>query len=120
MMPGVILQPIVENAINHGLRDIGWEKRITLTACEEEDRILVTIADNGKGMTQEEVKTVLVGQPVAIEMDGQQHRGTGLKNVIERLRIYYSMHDVFEIRSGGRGRGTSVTIIIPKNGQHNL
>lgn len=120
MMPGVILQPIVENAINHGLRDVSWEKRITLTACEEEDRILVTVADNGKGMTHEEVKAVLIGQPVAIEMDGQQHRGTGLKNVIERLRIYYSMHDVFEIKSGGRGHGTSVTIIIPKNGIHNL
>ena len=116
MMPGVILQPIVENAINHGLRDVTWEKRITLTVCEEEDRILVTVADNGKGMTQEEIQAVLVGQPMAIEMDGQTHRGTGLKNVIERLRIYYNMHDVFEIKSGGRGRGTAVTIIIPKSG----
>jgi len=120
MLPGVILQPIVENAINHGLRDVTWEKRITLTACEEEDRILVTIADNGKGMTQEEIQLVLVGQPMAIEMDGQQHRGTGLKNVIERLRIYYSLHDVFEIKSGGRGRGTTVTIIIPKGEMHTL
>ncbi len=116
MMPGVILQPIVENAINHGLRDITWEKKITLTVCEEEDRILVTVADNGKGMTKEEIDAVLVGQPMAIEMDGQQHRGTGLKNVIERLRIYYGMHDVFEIKSGGRGRGTAVTIIIPRSG----
>ena len=120
MMPGVILQPIVENAINHGLRDVTWEKRITLTVCEEEDRILVTVADNGKGMTQEEIQAVLVGQPMAIEMDGQQHRGTGLKNVIERLRIYYGMHDVFEIKSGGRGRGTAVTIIIPKSGMQAL
>ena len=120
MMPGVILQPIVENAINHGLRDVTWEKRITLTVCEEEDRILVTVADNGKGMTREEIQAVLVGQPMTIEMDGQQHRGTGLKNVIERLRIYYSMHDVFEIKSGGRGRGTAVTIIIPKSGMQTL
>ncbi|MEN6634565.1 MAG: histidine kinase [Clostridiaceae bacterium] len=120
MMPGVILQPIVENAINHGLRDVTWEKRITLTVCEEEDRILVTVADNGKGMTKDEIQAVLVGQPMAIEMDGQQHRGTGLKNVIERLRIYYSMHDVFEIKSGGRGRGTAVTIIIPKSGMQIL
>lgn len=118
MMPGVILQPIVENAINHGLRDVKWEKRITLTAREEEERILVTVTDNGKGMTREEIEAVLVGQPVAIEMDGQQHRGTGLKNVIERLRIYYGIHDVFEIRSGGRGRGTSVTIVLPKSDMH--
>jgi len=115
-MPGVILQPIVENAINHGLRDVTWEKRITLTVREEEERIHVTVADNGKGMTQEEIQAVLVGQPMAIEMDGQTHRGTGLKNVIERLRIFYGVRDVFEIHSEGSGRGTSVSIFIPKNG----
>ena len=120
MMPGVILQPIVENAINHGLRDVKWEKRITLRVCENAEHIRVTITDNGKGMTQEEIDAVLVGQPVAIEMDGQQHRGTGLKNVIERLRIYYNTHDVFEIQSSGRGRGTSVTIILPKSGTQEL
>ena len=120
MMPGVILQPIVENAINHGLRDVKWEKRITLRVCENAEHIRVTITDNGKGMTQEEIGAVLVGQPVAIEMDGQQHRGTGLKNVIERLRIYYNTHDVFEIQSSGRGRGTSVTIILPKSGTQEL
>lgn len=120
MMPGVILQPIVENAINHGLRDVKWEKRITLRVCENAEHIRVTVTDNGKGMTQEEIDAVLVGQPVAIEMDGQQHRGTGLKNVIERLRIYYNTHDVFEIQSSGRGRGTSVTIILPKSGAQEL
>ena len=120
MMPGVILQPIVENAINHGLRDVKWEKRISLTVCEEEGRIRVTVTDNGKGMTRDEIEAVLVGQPVMSEMDGQQHRGTGLKNVIERLRIYYGIHDVFEIQSSGRGRGTSVSILLPRgepNGQ---
>ena len=53
MMPGVILQPIVENAINHGLRDVKWEKRITLRVCENAEHIRVTVTDNGKGMTQE-------------------------------------------------------------------
>ena len=41
-------------------------------------------------------------------------------DVIERLRIYYGIHDVFEIQSGGRGRGTSVTIILPKSGTQEL
>ena len=98
-LPAFTLQPIVENAINHGLRDVKWEKRITLRVCENAEHIRVTVTDNGNGMTQEEIDAVLVGQPVAIEMDGQQHRGTGLKNVIERLRIYYNTHDVFEIQS---------------------
>ena len=120
MLPGVILQPIVENAINHGLRDVKWQKCIELLAREEDDRIYVTVSDNGKGMTQEEIKAVLIGQPVAIEMDGQPHRGTGLKNVIERLRIYFGIHDVFEINSEGPGHGTAVTIIIPKHSAHTM
>ena len=78
----------------------------------------IVIADNGKGMTPEEIDCVLVGQPVAVELDGQQHRGTGLKNVIERLRIYYGIKDVFEIASEGAGRGTAVSIIIPRHGSH--
>ena len=69
-------------------------------------------------MCSSDLEAVLRGAPVAIEMDGQQHRGTGLKNVIERLRIYYGIHDVFEIKSGGRGRGTAVTIILPKGDMH--
>ena len=117
-IPGVILQPIVENAISHGLHDIKWEKRIELTTLERGDQIRVTISDNGKGMTREEIDAILVGQPLPIELEGQQHRGTGLKNVIERLRIYYGIHDVFEITSDGPGKGTVVTIIIPKLGGH--
>lgn len=115
LMPGVILQPIVENAINHGLRDVKWNKRIELSTRESVDHIRITVTDNGKGMTQQEIEGVLSGQPVPIEMDGQQHRGTGLKNVIERLRIFYGIHNVFEISSDGPGCGTSVSIILPKS-----
>ncbi|HQQ40374.1 MAG TPA: ATP-binding protein, partial [Clostridia bacterium] len=118
VLPGVILQPIVENAINHGLQDVKWEKRITLSTREQGESIVITVTDNGKGMTPEEIDGVLVGQPVAVELDGQQHRGTGLKNVIERLRIYYGIKDVFEIASEGTGRGTAVSIIIPRHGSH--
>ena len=82
------------------------------------ESIVITVTDNGKGMTPEEIDCVLVGQPVAVELDGQQHRGTGLKNVIERLRIYYGIKDVFEIASEGAGRGTAVSIIIPLRGSH--
>jgi sensor histidine kinase YesM len=120
VLPGVILQPIVENAINHGLRDVKWEKKISLSTLEKDDRIVITVTDNGKGMTQDEIKAVLASQPVSIDPDGQPHRGTGLKNVIERLRIYYGMHDVFEINSDGPGTGTSVSIIIPKWSEHNV
>ncbi len=81
VLPGVILQPIVENAINHGLQDVKWEKRITLSTPRTGREHRHHRTDNGKGMTPEEIEGVLVGQPVAVELDGQQHRGTGLKNV---------------------------------------
>ncbi len=110
MLPGVILQPIVENAINHGLRDVEVGKRITLSSTEEEDRIVVCISDNGSGMTSEQIHSIFYD-------DGAEDpslRPTGLKNVIERLKIFYHDDDPLSIHSDGPGLGTQVCIRIPK------
>jgi sensor histidine kinase YesM len=119
-LPGVILQPLVENAINHGLGDIEWEKRITLDAYEESERIVVTVSDNGAGMTQRQIDAILKPLPLDGDPVAKLQRGTGLKNVIERLRLFYKTADVFEITSGGPGTGTSVSIIIPKRSEKNV
>ncbi len=119
-LPGVILQPLVENAINHGLGGIEWEKRITLDAYEESERIVVTVSDNGAGMTQRQIDAILKPLPLDGEPVAKLQRGTGLKNVIERLRLFYKTADVFEITSGGPGTGTSVSIIIPKRSEKNV
>ena len=60
-MPSMILQPVVENAVNHGIRDIEWEGKIHLTVTGDADYIRISVKDNGKGMTQEQIEGVLSG-----------------------------------------------------------
>lgn len=60
-IPSMILQPIVENAVNHGIRNIDWEGKILLEITGAENQILIRIKDNGKGMSQERIREVLSG-----------------------------------------------------------
>ena len=60
-MPGMILQPLVENAINHGIRDMLDQGVITLRAEEADGFVQVMVSDNGIGMTKEQIEAVLGG-----------------------------------------------------------
>ena len=113
-VPSMILQPIVENAVNHGIRNIDWEGCIHLEIMEEEGRIFIRIRDNGKGMSQERIQEVLSGQAG----DGEEQSdstGVGMNNVISRLELYYQKNLV-EIRSRGENKGTEVILKLPKTG----
>ena len=111
-MPAMILQPLVENSINHGLRDVEWEKKIWLSVYREEDRICVSVRDNGVGISPEQTQSILNN---GLNGDGlQEHTtGVGLRNVIGRLRLFYNRDDVMEITSTGSGMGTEVAVFIP-------
>ena len=111
-MPSMILQPVVENAVNHGIRDIEWEGKIHLTVTGDADYIRISVKDNGKGMTQEQIEGVLSGN--------REHRneecdstGIGMNNVISRLELYYEESGLMEINSEGKGKGTETVIYIP-------
>ena len=111
-MPAMILQPLVENSINHGLRDVEWEKKIWLSVSRENDRICVSVRDNGVGISPERTQSILNN---GLNGDGlQEHTtGVGLRNVIGRLRLFYNRDDVMEITSTGSGMGTEVAVFIP-------
>ena len=111
-MPAMILQPLVENSINHGLRDVEWEKKIWLSVYRENDRICVSVRDNGVGISPEQTQSILND---GLNGDGlQEHTtGVGLRNVIGRLRLFYNRDDVMEITSTGSGMGTEVAVFIP-------
>lgn len=111
-MPAMILQPLVENSINHGLRDVEWEKKIWLSVYRENDRICVSVRDNGVGISPERTQSILNN---GLNGDGlQEHTtGVGLRNVIGRLRLFYNRDDVMEITSTGSGMGTEVAVFIP-------
>ncbi|MBR7081901.1 MAG: histidine kinase [Oscillospiraceae bacterium] len=111
-VPAMILQPLVENSINHGLRDVDWEKKIWLSVYRENDRICVCVRDNGVGMSPEQTKSLMENGGSG---DGSPENGTGvgLRNVIGRLRLFYDRDDVIEITSTGFGMGTEVAVFIP-------
>lgn len=113
-VPSMILQPIVENAVNYGIRNIDWEGHIDLRIYHDENLVYISIKDNGIGMTKEKIDSILSGKTLEqIEPHKADSNGVGLKNVIERLQIFTASFDVMEIYSEGENKGTEFLIKIP-------
>jgi sensor histidine kinase YesM len=113
-VPSMILQPIVENAVNYGIRDIDWEGHIDLKVYKENGYVLLSIKDNGIGMEREQIERILSGEAVGeVSADHAASNGIGLGNVIERLQIFTGRSDVMEIFSEGRNKGTEFIIKVP-------
>lgn len=111
-MPGMILQPIVENAINHGIREMGDKGHIQLKVFKDEDRVYISVKDNGKGMSREDIDKLLGGEWKYEEKKGDSN-GIGMDNVIARLKLFSERDDVIDIVSEGEGKGTEVIINLP-------
>lgn len=111
-VPSMILQPLVENAFNYGIRNIGWTGRIELSVYQREGRICISIWDNGAGMEKERIEQVLSGRAQEAEA-GAGGSGVGMKNVMERLRLYFHDQAGLQIFSEGKNTGTEVLITIP-------
>lgn len=118
-VPSMILQPIVENSVNHGIRDIEYEGFIKLFVTQDDNYIYISIEDNGIGMEKDTIEGIInynPEEPVSTNAKTvtKDSNGIGLGNVINRLRLYFNREDIFEIKSAGHNQGTSVTIHIPK------
>ena len=109
-VPRMILQPLVENSINHGVDNSLNKCRILVRVKEnvEEQTMTLEVEDDGPGMTEEELEAVRNFTMVP------KGNGIGLKNIRERLNLIFS-DAVFEITSQP-GKGTVVRIEIPKYG----
>ena len=131
-MPSMILQPIVENAIQHGIHDMHGDGKVTLyvegVSAEDNETgrscVRITVADNGTGMTGTQIRAIMQKagsggtrrEDEAVPSDGgedHQSAGIALANVISRLELYYSEDDLFSIWSDGPGCGTEVTVLLP-------
>lgn len=111
-VPSMILQPIVENAVNHGIRNIDWEGSIHLQVEREGDFIRISVLDNGKGISPERIEKILKGEIRSEEEEGDS-TGIGMYNVISRLELYYNEKHLVQIYSPGENQGTEVVIQIP-------
>lgn len=105
----ITLQPLVENAIYHGIERLVDEGEIKITvkqADDDENDILMTVADNGVGMTQEQCDKILC-------KERSDSSGIGVKNVNDRLKIYFGSKYGLSIKSE-LDVGTEITVRIPK------
>ncbi|MCQ2536207.1 MAG: sensor histidine kinase [Lachnospiraceae bacterium] len=113
-VPSMILQPIIENAVNYGIREIDWEGHIDLRAYKEGNMVYISIKDNGIGMSEEKISKILSGEGVGeTSSTNSGSNGIGLGNVIERLRIFTGSENVMDIYSEGENKGTEFVIKIP-------
>jgi two-component system LytT family sensor kinase len=100
IVPSLILQPLVENSIKHGLSPKVGGGRITITSAMHRRNAIIEVIDDGLGMTADQLEHAL-------------GEGIGLSNVNERLRTIYGNKYALRLQSAP-GQGTSVSIEIPE------
>lgn len=105
LLPPLTLQPLVENAVKHGLQPLKNGGEIIIKSTKEDSKTVISVCDNGVGIPPEKLESLLVDQ----ESDGGT--GIGLNNVHKRLLCSFGEESGLEITSDGRG--TAVTIILP-------
>lgn len=110
-MPGMILQPIVENCVNHGIREMGSEGKICLSVYRVEDSVCISVKDNGIGMSRETIDKVMSGTYREEGMAAGSN-GIGMDNVISRMKLFTKNEDVMAISSEGEGMGTEVFLYL--------
>lgn len=115
-IPKLILQPIVENAIVHGIENMVGNGKIEITGTAENGGLVLQVKDNGIGMDQEQAMGLLEEKTGMQPAGGHTH--IGLRNVDRRIKMYYGKEYGVGIESGP-GCGTCVTVRIPAEDSHN-
>lgn len=105
-VPKIILQPIVENAIYHGIRDLEYPGKIDMTIREKDEDIIIMIRDNGQGFDPKKLEDQNPKKKVKLG-------GVGVKNVDQRLKLTYGEGYGLKVESK-IGEGTVVTLKIHK------
>lgn len=102
----ITLQPIIENSINHGLDLMVEEGRIDVQVRMDGDDIVFSVRDNGVGMSEEQIEAIMHSEQT-------DRTGIGIRNVNDRLRIYFGKNYGLHITSEP-DVGTCVEIRMPK------
>jgi two-component system sensor histidine kinase YesM len=107
-MPRFILQPLIENALYHGLKEEGYI-HVDIMAAEQ---VKILIQDNGTGMSEETIQKLLYNEQTQQGNDGM---GIGLNYVKRMLEAYFEGKASLEIKST-LGKGTTVILSLPYTG----
>ena len=110
LIPTLILHPLVENALYHGVKKKRGKSRIRVWGYQEGSCLVFKVEDNGKGMPPETLKVLRENIETPIEQRGSD--SFGLANVNQRIKYYYGEEYGLEIESE-ENVGTEATIMIP-------
>ncbi len=109
MIPKLLLQPVIENAIFHGIEPKNNQGSITIYISTIEEQIQIEIIDNGVGMDDATISSLFISNQKATN----RFSGIGIQNVAERLKLHFGQGYGVKIQSE-IGIGTSVTLNLPK------
>ncbi|RHK21710.1 sensor histidine kinase [Ruminococcus sp. AF46-10NS] len=107
----LILQPIVENCIYHGIKKKRGTGKITIRAYRREQNLIIEVSDDGCGMPKEISRKILSDE---IESENISGSGIGVKNVNERIQLRFGKKYGLSY-SSEEGVGTTVTYVLPYN-----
>lgn len=117
-IPKMSLQPIIENAICHGIEEIAEDTSIYMKGYVEDGDCILEITDSGKGMSEEALEKLKAKLSGEIEANGGSGNGIGLKNVQDRIRMCFGEKYGIEIASK-LGCYTKIVVRIPVGGGKN-
>ncbi|MDO4519782.1 MAG: histidine kinase [Eubacteriales bacterium] len=108
----LMLQPLVENALYHGIKNKRGKGMIRVKGWEEDGDIWFSVKDNGMGMTAEQLE--LIRHAISLKQSrGEEPKSFGLYNVMQRIQLYYGTPYGIEIKSE-YGVGSEVLVHLPK------
>ncbi|SHH70708.1 sensor histidine kinase [Clostridium grantii] len=113
ILPKLILQPIVENAIYHGIKNKEDKGHILITTIDKEDYIIISITDNGIGITPDQLTLLNEMVHDSFSSNTDSAGGYGVKNVSERIKIYFG-EDYGLYYMSEYSKYTTVHIKLPK------
>lgn len=118
LMLKITLQPLVENAIYHGIKEVDHQGLIYIKGEKRGDSIILSVQDNGRGMDEAELDTLVKSIHASREDYSSclKRQGVGVRNVHERIRLYFGKEYGLSFDSS-REEGTTVTMKIPYNYQ---
>jgi two-component system, sensor histidine kinase YesM len=114
MIPALIIQPLVENAVHHGLASLDGKCHVRVLTQIFNDELHVQVIDNGEGMSEEKYEKII---RELNELDEQEGNGIGLHNVHMRLKLTYGEKYGLNIKSRLH-YGTQVSFSLPVGGDN--
>ncbi len=117
-IPKMLMQPLVENAVLHGLETKVGEGTVRVDVWQEERRLVVRVKDNGCGIPEEKQKELRWAMECfdREETIPDNGHGIGFLNVYRRMRLFYGQDAVFTLESR-EGEGTEIRMVLPVGGR---